>query len=70
VVVSFTPLASMVGTEAIFLDQHELLLANFTLSNGAKIILPSPWLPYVIFCLLFSLAAIWLSTQLVKRKEN
>ena len=70
VVISFTPLASMVGTEVILLDQHSLFLAEIPLSNGAKMFLPSPWLPYVIFYLLFSLAAIWLSIQLVKRKEN
>jgi len=69
-VISFTPLASMVGTEIILLDQHNLFLAEIPLSNGAKIFLPSPWLPYVFFYLLFSLAAIWLSIQLVKRKEN
>ena len=69
-VISFTPLASMIGTEVIFLDQHSLLLAEIPLSNGAKLLLPSPWLPYVIFYTLFSLAAIWLSIQLVKRKEN
>jgi ABC-2 type transport system permease protein len=70
VFVSFTPMASMVGTEVILLEQHSLLLAEIPLSNGAKIFLPSPWLPYVTFYLLFSLAAIWLSIQLVKRKEN
>jgi ABC-2 type transport system permease protein len=70
VVISFTPMASMVGTEVILLDQHSLFLAEIPLSNGAKMFLPSPWLPYVIFYLLFSLAAIWLSIQLVKRKEN
>jgi ABC-type transport system involved in multi-copper enzyme maturation permease subunit len=70
VVVSFTPMASMIGTEIILLDQHSLFLAEIPLSNGAKMLLPSPWLPYVIIYLLFSLAAIWLSIQLVKRKEN
>jgi ABC-2 type transport system permease protein len=70
VVISFTPVASMVGTEVILLDQHSLLLAEIPLTNGAKLFLPSPWLPYVIFYLLFSLAAIWLSIQLVKQKEN
>ncbi len=69
-VISFTPLASMLGTEVILLNQHSLLLAEIPLTNGAKMILPSPWLPYVIFYLLFSLAAIWLSIQLVNRKEN
>ena len=70
VVVSLTPLASMVGTEVILLDQHSLFLAEIPLSNGVKMFLPSPWLPYVIFYFLFSLAAIWLSIQLVNRKEN
>lgn len=70
VVVSFTPMASMVGTEVILLDQHSLFLAEIPLSNGAKMFLPSPWLPYVVIYLLFSLAAIWLSIQLVKQKEN
>jgi ABC-2 type transport system permease protein len=69
-VISFTPLASMIGTEVIFLEQHNLLWAEIPLTNGAKMFLPSPWLPYVIFYTLFSLAAIWLSIQLVKRKEN
>jgi ABC-type transport system involved in multi-copper enzyme maturation permease subunit len=70
VVISSTPMASMIGTEVILLDQHNLFLAQIPLSNGAKMLLPSPWLPYVTFYLLFSLAAIWLSIQLVKRKES
>lgn len=70
VVMSITPMASMVGTEVILLDQHNLWLVEIPLTNGAKMFLPSPWLPYVVLYLLFSLAAIWLSIQLVKRKEN
>jgi ABC-2 type transport system permease protein len=70
IVICFTPMASMIGTEVILLNQHSLFLAEIPLSNGSKLLLPSPWLPYVIFYLLLSLAAIWLSIQLVKRKEN
>jgi ABC-2 type transport system permease protein len=70
IVVCLTPLPSIIGTEVLFLDQHNLLWGEIPLINNAKLILPSPWLPYVVFYSLLSLLAIWISIQLVKRKEN
>jgi ABC-2 type transport system permease protein len=62
--VSFSPIGAIVGTEAILLDQGSLLFVNLPLNNTSVIILPSPWIPFVISYLLFSLAALWLSSQL------
>jgi len=61
VLVCVTPLGAMIGTEVIFLDQNNLLLARISLSNGAAIMLPSPWIIYVPVYLFFSLIALWLS---------
>jgi len=69
-VISVTPMASIIGAEVIFLEQHSLWVAEISLEHGSKLILPSPWLPYVAIYLIASLAAIWLSIQLVKQKEN
>ena len=62
VLLCVTPLGALIGTEVIFLDQHNLLLARIPLSNGAALLLPSPWIVYVLVYLLFSLVALWLST--------
>ncbi len=61
ILICVTPLGAMIGTEVIFLDQHNLLLAHIPLSDGATLLLPSPWIIYTLVYLLFSLVALWLS---------
>lgn len=61
VLLCVTPLGALIGTEVIFLDQHNLLLARIPLSNGAALLLPSPWIVYALVYLLFSLVMLGLS---------
>jgi ABC-type transport system involved in multi-copper enzyme maturation permease subunit len=70
ILVSLTPLGVMIGTEAILLDQQSLVLASIPLSDGKTVVLLSPWIPYVLFYLAFSLAALWLSILLVRQLDN
>jgi len=70
VIVCLTPLATMVGTEIILLDQHSLLVAKITLENGASLIMPSPWIIYIFSYLVLSSAALWVSIELVKKRDR
>jgi ABC-2 type transport system permease protein len=67
---SISPIGAIIGTEAIFLDQGSLLIAKIPLNNISIIILPSPWIPFVLFYILFSLAALWLSSKLALKLDQ
>jgi ABC-type transport system involved in multi-copper enzyme maturation permease subunit len=69
-VVSLTPPATMIATEVALLDGQGAWLASFPVGDGAEIVLVSPWLAYVIFYWLLSLALIWFSIRLVGRAES
>lgn len=68
--VSITPLGTMIGTEALLLDRQGYFLARLPLSNGEEALLISPWIPYLIIYLLFTALAIWLSVQLVRQSDG
>lgn len=68
--VSITPLGAMIGSEIIILDQQDYFLGRLPLSNGNEALIVSPWIPYLIFYLLFSVIAIWLCVQLVKPADK
>lgn len=68
--VAVNPLATAFFTELILIQDQSVLGTSYALSNGTSIFLPSPWIPYTIFCLFFSLAAVLLTIQIVKRKET
>jgi ABC-type transport system involved in multi-copper enzyme maturation permease subunit len=68
--VSMTPGATIIATEAALLDHQGLLLARLPLSNGVEIVLPSPWIFYVIFYLLISIGMLWFSAKRVGSIET
>lgn len=70
VLVALTPLASIVATEIIFLDQQSWWLFSLSLPENTKMTLVSPWVIFVLFYLILSLVLLWGSVQLVKRKET
>jgi ABC-type transport system involved in multi-copper enzyme maturation permease subunit len=69
-IVCLTPFATIIGTEVILLEQESLLLARIPLGSGETFILPSPWIIYLLIYLLFSFAALWLSSELVRRRDQ
>ena len=68
--ICLNPLATAFVTETILIDQQSAFFTTFPLSNGSSVPLLSPWMPYTLFCLFFSLIMILLSIQLVRRKET
>jgi ABC-type transport system involved in multi-copper enzyme maturation permease subunit len=69
-VISLTPLATIIATEVALLDGQSAWLVKFPLGTGAEVLLVSPWLAYVTVYLLLSLALIWISVGLVRRVED
>ncbi len=69
-VISLTPLATIVATEVALLDGQGTWLAHLPLGNNTQLVFITPWVVYVLFYLLLSLALIWMSIQLVARAER
>lgn len=68
-VVSLNPGATIVATEAAILDQQGVILARLDLGNGTAVVMPSPWLAYVIFYLMISLLLLWISYWRIRNSE-
>ncbi|MBI3243861.1 MAG: ABC transporter permease [Chloroflexi bacterium] len=70
ILICVNPLATAFVTETILINDQSAFFSTFPLSNGNSIPIFSPWIPYVLFCLFFSLIVILISIQLVRRKET
>ena len=70
ILVCLNPLATAVFTEYMLVDQQSPWGMSYSLSNGNSIPLVSPWIPYTLMCLFFSLVVVLITIQLVKRKES
>lgn len=68
--VSINPIATAILTEAMLLDQQTAFLFRVPLSNGVSIRLLSPWIPYLLANLMFSLGLLWISILRVRRVER
>jgi len=65
-----SPIATIIASELILSEQHNLFYATLPISGTHQIILPSPWIPLLIFYLLFGLTAILISIQIVRQPEK
>ena len=70
ILVFTNPIATIVATEIILLDQQNVFWFTFTLSNGNKMSLLSPWIPYTCFYLLESLLLLAISAIIVRRPQR
>jgi ABC-2 type transport system permease protein len=68
--ISISPLSAGIATLTALLDNHSVFTMTFPLNTGGPLILPSPWISYSIFYLLFSAVLILLSIRVVKRVEK
>jgi hypothetical protein len=68
--ISISPLSAGVATLMTLAESHSALTMSFSLSTGGPLILPSPWISYSVFYLLFSLMLILLSIRVVKRVDK
>jgi ABC-2 type transport system permease protein len=69
IITSITPGATIIATEAALLDHQGIFLAHLDIGNGTRVMMPSPWLAYVIFYLAVSLLLLWISYLRVQRSE-
>ena len=68
--ISISPLSAGVATLTTLMDSQSALTMTLPLSTGGPLILPSPWISYSFFYLLFSLILILLSIRAVKRVDK
>jgi len=68
--VSLTPLATIIGTEVGLLQQHSLFLTNIQITDKVNVIVLSPWIPHVAIYLVLSLLLLWISIQRIKQVER
>lgn len=68
--VSITPMATIVATEVVLLDQNSAFIATIPLNGKINLTLLSPWIPYVLIYLLLSVSLLWFSIKRVKRTDK
>jgi ABC-type transport system involved in multi-copper enzyme maturation permease subunit len=68
--ISITPLATLIATEIFLLSQQSILWAKISLNSQVSITLISPWIAYAAIYILLSLFLLWLSIQIVNRSEK
>ncbi len=70
ILVSINPMATVIASEVILIQEQSIFLFKLPLNNGFTITLVSPWFPYVCFYLLLSLFLLAQSIRFVKRVEK
>lgn len=68
--VSVNPLATMIASEIILIEQQSLLFMKIPLSNGTNVFVLSPWIGYVIIFFILTAVLLWLSVALVRRVDK
>jgi ABC-2 type transport system permease protein len=68
--ISISPISAGVATLTTLMDSQSALTMALPLSTGGPLILPSPWISYSFFYLLFSVVLILLSVRAVKRVDK
>jgi hypothetical protein len=69
-IVSLSPVATIIGSEIILLDQQSALYASLKISNNFTLHLVSPWILYIMIYTLLSVIMLMISIRLVKRLEK
>jgi hypothetical protein len=68
--ISINPIATAIATEFLLVEEHTLFIFPFILDNGVTLPLPSPWLPFVVFCFVVGALMILFSILAVRRTER
>lgn len=69
-VISITPLGSLLLSEFVFIDQRSVWLYTLDLPKNTQMTLVSPWVIYVFFSLVMSGLLLWASVHLVRRLDQ
>jgi ABC-2 type transport system permease protein len=70
ILIATNPIATAVTTETLLVSQQSAFFFDIPLSNGATLTLISPWLPYIIFCLVLGALMTIASILAVRRAER
>jgi hypothetical protein len=69
-VVSITPLATIIATETALLAGEGMWLVQLPLRGDRELTMLLPWMTYVAIYLLLSLVLVWVSARLAARAER
>lgn len=69
ILVSLNPLATIIASEIMLVENQNLFYTTLPMSNGGNFPILAPWIAYTLFYGLLSLVFIWLSIRLVRRPE-
>ena len=70
ILVSLNPLATIIASEIMLVENQNLFYTTLPMSNGGNFPILAPWITYTLFYGLLSLVFIWLSIRLVRRPEK
>ena len=70
VLVAINPIATAVATEILLVNQQSAFYFTVPLTNGANLPLISPWLPFMLFCLVLGAIMTIISILAVRRAER
>jgi ABC-type transport system involved in multi-copper enzyme maturation permease subunit len=68
--VSINPIATAIATEVILVEEQTIWFFDAPLTNGVTLPLVSPWIPFILFCLVMGALMILLSILAVRRSER
>lgn len=69
-IVATNPMATLLGTLYLLIDRQEAFYFEITLQNGQQLPLVSPWIVFLIFCLIASVILAILATRRIERIEE
>ena len=70
VFIATNPIATAIATEVVLIEEHTAFFFQMPLNQGVTIWLISPWIPYVVFCLLLGALMVAGSIMAVRRSER
>jgi ABC-2 type transport system permease protein len=68
--IATNPIATAVVTEVVLINEQTAFYWTISISNGVTLPLLSPWLPFILFCLVAGVLMIVASILAVKRAER
>ena len=69
-IIAINPLATVIATEIILIEQRSVFLANLPLNGDTNFLIISPWIGYSLIYLLLSLLFIFLSIHFTRQAER
>jgi len=68
--ITVNPLGTGLVTELVLMNNQSIFYTNISLPNGGNFLVISPWMPFTVFYLVFSVILVVLSVHFVRRVEQ